>query len=561
MIMRTLLRLALCCLMLFSARLSGQEFSTQDEIIIHVRPADRSTLSVAEEQEFLSAATFGARFYEAGDFESAIQQLRVADKLLPGHPALLYNLVVVLARLGQLDDAEVKLDMYRALYPDGEEMPQIRKLQIDLEWLREVHSRAKLTQAYGELFDRGRASFESREYASAAESFRQARQANPGDVAAPFNQAIALEALGNYSGSMDVLGEVLALNSAGVNRTAVEARVDLLRAEITDQRSSILCSFCGRRLPVSGGWCPDCGHGPFIPDSPQWSSRSCAPGSSATLSTFYSTGAPYQSEPLPCMYSGSYANALQYTTPKRRAIQAARKADGWSFDGNRISTFRDGDHVIELIHDGEVLERIASPSAGDLLEHSARRLSDGRWQVDWEDRVIEGQRYRKQYAYDGMGRIVRETVRYQAANSCGQVIEVSADWRYEGERLMSVSLQGGYEGYPSEGSPRMQWRGTVAFTYDTNGFVQREDLNIDSFEKTYTKLSRNMRRDLERYYPGIRVNAPQDLLVNGDICGSAGTQRVMNLIDLRAFDAWSPNLAIALPPGVTRATVSFTHAK
>lgn len=550
--------IALCCLLLLSSALVAQEISLQEEIIVHVRPADRSTLSTAEEREFLSAATFGARFYEAGDFESALQQLRVADRLLPGHPALLYNLVVVLARYGLVDEAEVKLHMYRALYPDGVEMPQIQRLQIDLEWLREVQSRANLTKAYADLFDRGRTSFASGEYASAADAFAQARQSQPGDAAASFNQALALEALGDYTASMNLLGELLAARSDGVNLDAVEMKVALLNAELMHQKSSIVCGFCGRRLPGSGAWCPDCGHGPFVPESAQWNARSCTPGSTATRATFLSTGAPHQTETLACLHAGTYGEALRYSTAKRRAIQTARKADGWSYDGERIAAFRQGDGMFELQHENDQLVRIVSPTSGDVLERSGRLLDDGRWQVTAEDRVIDGQKFRKEYAYDARGRIVRETVRYQTANSCGNVIEVQAAWNYNGEQLQSVALEGGYDGYASEGSPQMRWRGTVGFMYYANGMLQRESLNIDSYEKTYTKLTRELRRDLEKHYPDVRADAPQYLLARGDVCG-ASTVPATNLIDLRAFDAWSPNLAVVLPAGVTRVLVDFQY--
>lgn len=562
MMMRTILRLAFCWLALFTFPLSGQEeLSMEEEIIVHVRPADISTLSTEEEQEFLSATTFGARFYEAGDLEAALQQLRVADKLMPGHPALLYNLAVVLARHGQLAEAEVRIDMYRALYPDGEEMPRIRKLQIDLEWLREVQSRATVVQAYRERFDRGTASFRSGDYTSAMMSFQQARQSLPDDPAATFNQAICAEAVGDYAAASDLLGQVAAFNSVAVNRTAVDARIALLNAETADQQSSIVCSFCGRRLSGASAWCPDCGHGPFVRDSAQWSTRSCTPGAAATRSSFDPTGTLRQSESLACLYSGSYADALGFSTPKRRAIQAARKAEGWSYSNDRITSFRSGEAVIELQHDGEHLARIASTSAGDLLIHTGRLLDNGRWQVESEDRIIDGQRYHKKYMYDGLGRVAREAVRYQGANACGNVIEVRADLRYEGEQLRSVALEGGYEGYASEGSPVIRWTGTVAYTYDAKGLVRKEDLSVNSFEKTWTKLSRDTRRDLERIYPGLRADTPVNLIGKGDICGSAGAQPVINLIDLRAFDAFSPNLSIALPPEVSRVSVDFTYAE
>jgi hypothetical protein len=58
----------------------------------------------------------------------------------------------------------------------------------------------------------------------------------------------------------------------------------------------------------------------------------------------------------------------------------------------------------------------------------------------------------------------------------------------------------------------------------------------------------------------MRVKRPVDNVHRvGDICGTSGSLLLSNQIDLRPFYVMSPNLAIALQNGVTRAVVTFTY--
>lgn len=538
---------------LFSAQIYAQQ-----QVEVHLRPAVGQILTAQQEEDFLGAVTFGKRYYEAGDLSSSFERLTAAEQILPGHPAVLYNVAVVLAKLGRFADAQNKIETYKALFPGGEEMALIRALQIDLDWSRDAKRRAQENQTYIELFNRARFSFDSGDHSQALARFKQAEQLKPDDAPAAFNQAVCLEALGDYTGAIERLRHFLSLDAGSEHRSSVDEKINLLTLEVDDQRNRILCGFCGRKLSASGAWCPDCGHGPFLPQSAQWNSRSCATGASATRTTSYPSGRLHQNEDLPCLYEGSYATALRYTAPRRLAIQAARKTEGWTFESGRISAFKDRDSAIALKQDGEHLSRIDSPSSGDWLKFSGQMSGNSRWLVGDEERILNGQRYRKRYVYDESGRISRETVQYQGANRCGNIIETSADWIYEGDRLKRIALQGGYEGYLSEGSPKVHWAGTVTFSYDENGLLLQEELALESWTKTFAKMPGEARRMIERYYPGHRGKAV-DMLQKGDICGVAGTQVITNLIDLRAFDAWSPNLALVLPPGITRATVSFTY--
>jgi hypothetical protein len=69
-----------------------------------------------------------------------------------------------------------------------------------------------------------------------------------------------------------------------------------------------------------------------------------------------------------------------------------------------------------------------------------------------------------------------------------------------------------------------------------------------------------VRQEVSTLYPDMRVRKPIDrVLALGDRCGIAGSTVLSNPIDLRPFYAFTPNTAVALPGGVTRATVSFTY--
>jgi hypothetical protein len=68
------------------------------------------------------------------------------------------------------------------------------------------------------------------------------------------------------------------------------------------------------------------------------------------------------------------------------------------------------------------------------------------------------------------------------------------------------------------------------------------------------------RQEVATLYPEMRVRKPiERLLATGDRCGISGSTILSNEIDLRPVYVFSPNLAMTLPPGVTKATVSFTY--
>ena len=69
-----------------------------------------------------------------------------------------------------------------------------------------------------------------------------------------------------------------------------------------------------------------------------------------------------------------------------------------------------------------------------------------------------------------------------------------------------------------------------------------------------------LRDEVNRLYTTMRPKKPLENVHRlGDLCMTSGTLLISNQIDLRPFYVMSPNLAIALQNGVTRAVVTFTY--
>jgi hypothetical protein len=207
------------------------------------------------------------------------------------------------------------------------------------------------------------------------------------------------------------------------------------------------------------------------------------------------------------------------------------------------------------------LDTIVSPTTGEILRFDAHQTADSTWLLDREDMIIDGQKYTSRYTFDAKNRIVQQQVSYQNAAACDHLISMTADSVYQNDVLTSVSIKGGYEGYPAEGAPKTAWQVAVVYGYDANGRVSKEDLAIPSFTKTYTQKPQGALRDeVSKLYLSMRARRPLENVVRtGDLCATSGTLLVANLIDLRPFYALIPDLAMTIPPGVARATVTLTY--
>ena len=494
------------------------------------------------EEEFTKAVFFGKKFADLGEYVSAQEQYAKADALKPDQPAVLYNLAVVLARAGRYSDAQVKVDRYLQLFPEGAEKANVAKLQLELEFQRELQKKRQADQEYADLFNRAKFTYARGELAEALTLFQRAEQVRPADPTSVYNQAIILEKQDELVKAIERYRRYAELEADLDVKASIDERVFAMQREVDDRATKIVCAFCGRKLNGDATWCERCWHGPYT-HSP------CADGASATRATFFSDQRFNKNDVLSCPWN---RESLRYSAARQRAIQEARKAEGWTYQGDVIQ----GNGDVQYHQGPEYLEKVTSNTAGEILAYLAHVSGDD-WLLDREDLVIDATRYVNQYAYDASGRIVQEHVDYQNAAACNHLISMTADATYDGDALSLLTIKGGYEGYVPEGAPKVEWQANVAYAYDDKHRLASEELTVTSFTKTYTqKPIDSLRDEINRLYPGMRVKKPvESVLRTGDICLTS----LSNQIDLRPFYALTPDLAMQLPNGVTKAVVTFTY--
>jgi len=510
------------------------------------------------EEEFTKAVFFGKKFADLGEYNSAQEQYAKADALKPDQPAVLYNLAVVLARAGRYSDAQVKVDRYLQLFPEGAEKVNVAKLQLELQFQRELQKKRQADQEYADLFNRAKFTYARGELDDALRLFRQAEQVRPNDPASVYNQAIVFEKQGELTQAIGRYRRYAELEGDLDLKASIDERVFTLQREVDDMRTKIVCSFCGRKLPAGAMWCERCWHGPYPVQSAVWNSRPCVEGASATRATYYSDQRFNKNDILPCLWKdGTMLESLRYSAARQRAIQDARKAEGWMYQGDVLQ----GNREVQYHQGADYLEKVTSTTGGEILTYLAHAAGVGAWLLDREDLVIDASRYTNQYTYDASGRIAQQRVDYQNTAACNHLIAMTADYAYNGDALASVAIKGGYEGYVPEGAPKTDWQANVAYAYDDKGRVTNEELTVTSLIKTYTQKPIGALRDeVGRLYAGMRVKKPvESVQRTGDVCASAGATLLSNPIDLRPFYAMSPNLAIQLPNGVTKAVVTFAY--
>lgn len=513
-------------------------------------------------EAFNRAVFFGGKFFSLGEYSSAYEQFAKAEAIYPDHPALIYNLAVVLFKLGRFSEAQVRIDRYTQLYPHGTELPQVTRLQMELEFERELQKTRQAAQSYLELFNRGKFLFGKGDVDGALRVFQEAEQQRPEDPAVVYNQALACEAKGDYARATEKLRRYASLIGEASDKSATDQKIFVLEAEMQDMKTKIACPFCGAKLSEGATWCHHCWHGPYLTKSPQWNARPCGAGASATRTLSRPDGRIERNEDLPCQTAeGGYVEALRYSPARQQAIRRARTSEGWTYSQARtLEQWTDSDgNKLELHHGPDFLESVVSPATGEVLHYAAHRAGEN-WLLDREDVVIEGQRYAKTYTFDDKGQITQETVQYRASSACNHLITTTATYAYANGRLETVAFHGEYEGYPIEGLPKTTWDALLTYTYDDKGRVQKEDLVVSSHTKTWALKPQDKHRDeLELIHRGMRVKKPLDILGRGDLCAVGGATPIGNPIDLRPFYTVSPNVAMALPFGVNRVTVAFTY--
>lgn len=507
--------------------------------------------------EFAKLVFFGKRYAtDIKDYARAYEQFAKADALQPDNPGVLYNMAVLLGKSGRYSEAQSKVDRYNQLFPNGAEKALIKNLQFQLDFQRELQMKRQADQNYIELFTRGRFLYSKNDLDGALKQFQDAERQQPADPAAIFNQAVIYEEKGDFARAAERFHRYADLEADADSKTSTQQRILLLESEIEDMKTKIVCAFCGFRLGLGAAWCPRCWHGPYSTTQPVWSSRTCADGATATRTTTYADGRFARNDTLPCLFPGTLREALAYTPAKQKLIQDARRAEGWTYSGEIIQGFRD---QLRYVQGPEYLEKIVAPQTGETLSFAAHKSGDA-WLLDHEETMIDNMKVVSRYTFDAQGHIAQQVATYQNAAGCNHIITVTADYKYNGDVFAGASLHGTYDGVLSEGAPHVDWNATVTETLDANGRVSKEDIALVSMEKKYTqKPYGKLRDELSELYPGWRANRPiENILISGDRCGP----RALNLgnpIDLRPFYAMSPNVAMALGYGVTKAAVTLTY--
>lgn len=518
-----------------------------DALLVEEMPADETT----------KAFFFGRKFFDLGEFASAYDQFAKADALRPDQPAILYDMALALAKAARYAEAKAKVERYLQMFPSGEEKPLVEKLQLELEFQGHLQKKRQADQEYLELFNRGKFVYARGELEEALKLFRQAEQQRPADAAAIYNQGMVLEKQGDFVNALARYKRAAELEPD----PAIDQRVFALDHELEEMRTKIVCSFCGTKLPIGTTWCHRCWHGPYLVKQGIWNSRACTVGAKATRTTTYADGRVAKTEDLPCLFDGpSLLEALRYTPAKQRAIQDARKAEGWTYAGPSLAAWRD---QVKYAQGRDYLESMSAASSGELLRYVAHDGGEGVWLLDREDLVIDAMHYTNRYTYDA-SHIASQTVEYQNTAACNHLISVKADYAYTNDQLVTVKLSGGYDGVVAEGAPSSKWAATIAYTYDPNDPAARllkEELAVTSWAKIYTQRPVGaLREDTEHFYS--RINPKREIeriFLVGDVCATNGSVWLSNPVDLRALYVMSPNLSFALPNSVNRASVVFVQ--
>lgn len=516
-----------------------------------------SLSAFAQEEEFAREVYFGKKFADIADYASSYEHYAKADALKPDQPAVLYNLGVILARAGRYSEAQVKVDRYLQLFPEGEEKANVQRLQLDLDFQRELQKKRQADQEYAELFNRAKYLYGRGDLGGSLKLFEQAAQLRPHDAAAVFNQALVFEKQGDFATAVERYRRYAELESDSDAKTRIDEHIFELQHELEDMRTKIVCSFCGRKLPQGATWCERCWRGPYA-NSAVWNARSCAEGASATRATYFAEDRFHRNDILPCLFKGTnLTEALRYTPARQREIRDARKAEGWTFANDALQSWSDKQgNQIRYVQGPQYLEKITSTSGGEILTYVAHAGENGTWLLDREELIVDAQRYTNRYSFDAQGRIAQQQVEYQNNTACNHLIAMTADYAYGEHGLVSAAIKGGYEGFVAEGKPKTDWTANVAYTYDERGRLAKEEFALASMNKTYdAKPVGALRDDIQRVNPNFRVRRP----MNSDVCASAGAQALANQIDLRPFYVATPNLGMALQQGIAKAVVTFTY--
>jgi tetratricopeptide (TPR) repeat protein len=528
-------------------------------------PAAARAQPATSGDDFTTAAEFGHRFFDDGDYAASLTWFEKAESIIRDQPVILYNTALVLVKLQRYDEAQQRLERYLLLYPQGQEIQRVKSLQLEVKFAVERAIRDRQITEYKTLFSRARALSDKNLRHEALDVFHQAEQIdtqlNAHDSALYYNEAILNEEEGDLENALRLYKSYIQLDPA--NAPVIQARLIDLEREIGYTRTKLLCPFCGAILPAGARWCHHCWHGPYDVTSAAWNARACGAHVTATRSFQDANGKTRAAEPVDCAYPGaSLRDYLQYSHDGAVAVHDARTAEGWSFAKEGLLEARHSSSGADLaLQQGDYLQRVDNLRTGEVFAYQAHATTDGIWLLDVQPFSTGDQMFLINRTFDNDGRVQREEVTYESA-ACHHTVNTTAVYTYSGDAMTSAHFSGGYDGYRVEGFPQTRWEASLVRTLDAAGRLAREDISVTSFQKLWTgKPQGTVSDEVRRYYTSLKVRKPMDIRGSGDICAYNSGGFVEEAIDLRPFFVVSPATAVRLTKGDTRVVVDYAYAE
>ncbi len=528
-------------------------------VFLLILAASASGQTADPREDFATAADFGHRFFEAGNYAASLTWFEKAESIIRDQPAILFNTALVLVKLQRYDEAQRRLDRYLLLHPQGQEIQQVKALQRELQFGIEVRRREQQDTEYKTLFSRAHALSDKNLRHEALDTFHQAEQVDADDPALYYNEAVLNEEEGDLESALRLYKRYLQSNPA--NAPALPARLIDLEREIGYTRTKLLCPFCGAVLPAGARWCHRCWHGPYDVTSAGWNTRACDAHAVVTRSFQDAAGKTRITEPVACSYPGAtLSEYLQYSQTRRAAVMDARTSEGWTFSKEGLLESRSAVPGVDLaLRQGDYLQRVDNLLTGEVSEYHAHTTTDGIWLLDIQPFSTGDQTFLINRTFDNDGRVQHEDVTYDSA-ACHHMVAASATYTYSGDAVTSAHFAGGYEGYRVEGFPLTRWEATLTRTFDATGRLTREDFSVTSFQKIWNgKPQGGVSDEVRRYYTNLKVRKQMDIRTLGDVCAFSGGSIVDEAIDLRPFFVLSPAIAVRLSRGDTRVVVDYAY--
>ena len=223
------------------------------------------------------------------------------------------------------------------LFPAGAEKPLVAKLQLELEFQRELQKKRQADQEYTDLFNRATFLYAKSDLAAALKLFQEAEQQRPNDPAAVYNQAVIYEKLGDFAKAVERYRRYAELESDADAKAAIDQRIFALdsrdRRHEDEDRLPVLRTASADRRDVVPALLARA-----VSDDVRGLELAAVRRRRVRDARDVLRRRPLQQATTPAvpLQHGTMLESLRYTPARQRAIQDARKAEGWTYSGEII---------------------------------------------------------------------------------------------------------------------------------------------------------------------------------------------------------------------------------